>query len=74
VYKKSLQTKILDEKTKKDTFELGVASGAILFVVVLCCGLSMGLIWYKLLRKQDYKDLDDHVQMYSPDSEGQSPQ
>lgn len=75
VQKKKFEKTILDDKTKKDTFELGVASGAILFVIVLCCGLSIGLIWYKLLKKQDYKDLDgEHVPMFSPEDELQSPQ
>jgi len=74
VHKKDVSKKILDDRTKKDTFELGVASGAILFVIVLCCGLSVGLIWYKCLKKSDYKDLDDHVPMFSPEDELRSPE
>ena len=47
-------------KSKKDSFESGFVYGVGIFFYVVCCGICVGGIWFKCLRKEeDYRQIDE---------------
>jgi len=53
VLEESLYDKIFGNKSKKESFELGVGTGALVFCVIMFCGCGLCAAWYYVLKDRN---------------------
>lgn len=68
VKKKSILEQQLEQRSKRNVFALGLKVGAVIVLIICCCGSMMGFAWYKLIKKdeQGHIPIESETQSQQP--------